>query len=219
MAERRPSWAMGEITDPAVEDYMYSLLPERDAVLRQMEAEADRRHIPIVGPAVGRLLYQLARMIGARNVFEMGSAIGYSTIWWAMAVGDGGKVTYTDGDRGSAEEARRNFARAGVDGRVQVLVGDALELLSEQRGPFDIMFCDIDKEDYPRAFRLALPRLRRGGLLIADNALWNGKVARPADADAPTRGVLEFNRLLYASAELFTTILPLRDGVAVAMKI
>jgi predicted O-methyltransferase YrrM len=208
---------MGGITNPAVEEYLYSLLPEREAVLREMEVQAAQRRIPIVGPAVGRLLHQLAIMIGARTVFEMGSAIGYSTIWWAQAVGEGGRVFYTDGDRGNAQEARRNFERAGVAGRVQVLVGDALELLSEQRQEFDIIFCDVDKEDYPRVLRLAVPRLRKGGLLVADNALWSGKVTLP-DQDAATKGIVEFNRALYRSAELYPTILPLRDGVAVAVK-
>src|SRR5205085_5032644 len=142
---------MGGITVGAVEDYLYSALPPRDEVLTQMEAEAAKRKIPIVGPAVGRILHQLALMIGAKTVFEMGSAIGYSTIWWARAVGEGGLVFYTDGDRKNADEARGYFQRAGVADRISVHVGDALELLSEQKQQFDIIFCDLDKEDYPRA--------------------------------------------------------------------
>ena len=208
----------GGITQEAVEKYLYALLPERDEVLRAMEAEAARRHIPIVGPAVGRLFHLLAVLSGAKRVFEMGSAIGYSTLWWARAVGEGGRVVYTDGDPRNAEEARRNFAKAGVAGRVDVRVGDALELLSEEKpGSFDIIFNDVDKEDYPRVFRLAVPRLKPGGLLVSDNVLWSGRVAQP-DPDASTQAILEFNRLLYQSKELFTTILPLRDGVAVCVK-
>ena len=103
---------MGGITVDAVEDYFYSLLPPRDEVLSEMEAEAAARKVPIVGPAVGRILYQLASMINARNIFEMGSAIGYSTIWWARAVAAGGRVIYTDGDPKNAERARRYFERA-----------------------------------------------------------------------------------------------------------
>lgn len=210
---------MGGITHGAVEDYLYSILPERDATLRDMEAEAAARNVPIVGPAVGRLLHQLAGMIKARTVFEMGSAIGYSTIWWARAVGEGGRVIYTDGSRKNADEARRNLERAGVLDRVTIKVGDALEILSEQKEPFDIVFNDVDKADYPRAFRVAAKRVRKGGLLVADNVLWSGKVGQPADrADAETQAILEFNRLLYASPEFMTTIIPLRDGVAVAWK-
>ena len=215
----RAYWRMGGITHGAVEDYLYSVLPERDATLSDMEAEAAARSIPIVGPAVGRLLYQLAGMIKAHTVFEMGSAIGYSTIWWARAVGEGGRVIYTDGSRKNADEARRNLERAGVLERVTFHVGDALELLSEQKEPFDIVFNDVDKVDYPRAFRVAAKRVRKGGLFVADNVLWSGKVGQPADkADSETKAILEFNRLLYTSPEFMTTIIPLRDGVAVAWK-
>jgi len=210
-------WRMGGITVGEVEDYLYSLLPPRDEVLAEIEAEAAKRHVPIVGPAVGRVLYQLAVISGAKRVFEMGSAIGYSTIWWARAVGDGGRVVYTDGDRTRAEQARRYFERAGVSQRITVRVGDALEFLSEEKVPYDIIFCDVDKTDYPRAFRLALPRLKKGGLFVADNVLWSGKVAQP-NPDAETKAILELNRLTYESKEVFTTILPLRDGVTVAVK-
>lgn len=211
-------WRMQAITAAPVEDYLYSVLPARDEVLSEMEEKAAEGNIPIVGPAVGRLLYQLALISGAKNIFEMGSAIGYSTIWWARAVGDGGKVIYTDGDRKNAEEARGYFDRGGVSKRITIKVGDALELLSEQTQQFDIIFCDIDKEDYPRALRTALPRLRKGGLLVADNVLWSGKVAQEKPTEASTKGILEFNRLLYSATELFTTILPIRDGVAVSVK-
>ena len=217
---------MNEIVNSAVERYMYAMLPQRDDVLRATEAEAERRNIPIVGPAVGRLLFLLARSINAKTIFEMGSAIGYSTIWWARAVGDGGRVIYTDGSKQNAEEARRNFQKAGVTDRVEVHTGDALEILSEQKNAaFDIIFNDVDKEEYPRVFRLAVPRLRKGGLFVTDNVLWRGEIARAAAAedtlepDERTRAILEFNRLVYESRELFPVIVPLRDGVAVALKI
>ena len=208
---------MSEITGENVEKYLYALLPERDAVLRDMEEQARQRDIPIVGPAVGRLLYQLARMVNAKTVFEAGSAIGYSTIWWARAVGEGGRVVYTDSDKKNADEARGYFERAGVADRVDIRIGDALEILSEQRqASYDVIFNDVDKEDYPRVFKLAVPRVRPGGLFITDNALWSGRVVAPPDDKS--RAVAEFNRMLYESKDMFTTIIPLRDGVAVAMK-
>jgi predicted O-methyltransferase YrrM len=209
---------MGGITTPEVEDYLYSILPPRDDVLTEMEAFAAEKNVPIVGPAVARVLAQLAMISGAKTVFEMGSAIGYSTIWWARAVGPGGRVTYTDGDPRNAERAGRYFERAGVADRITVYTGDALELMAEQKGEFDIIFIDLDKDDYPRALRLALPRLRKGGLIVADNVLWSGKVATQHPPDAKTQGILAFNRLLYESAELVSSILPIRDGVAVAIK-
>ena len=218
--EARQYWMMGGITNEPVEKYLYGLLPERDEVLRAMEEEAAQRKIPIVGPAVGRVLFQLARLMGARTVFEMGSAIGYSTIWWARAVGEGGRVVYTDGDPKNAEAARRNFERAGVADKIEIRVGDALELLSEEKPEsFDVIFNDVDKEDYPKVFRLAVPRVRKGGLFVTDNALWSGRVAEAGKGEKTTEAIKEFNRLLYGSKDLFTTILPLRDGVAVALKL
>jgi caffeoyl-CoA O-methyltransferase len=216
--DHKPAWMMHGITAGPVEDYLYSLLPPRDEVLAAMEKEAEKRDIPIVGPAVARVLYQLARISGAKTVFELGSAIGYSTIWWARAVGEGGRVIYTDGDRKNADEARGYFDKAGVAERITIKVGDALEFLSEEKGEFDVIFCDVDKEDYPRAFRLAVPRLRNGGLFVADNVLWSGKVSQPNPTEESTKAIQEFNRLLYGSPELFTTILPIRDGIAVAVK-
>jgi caffeoyl-CoA O-methyltransferase len=209
---------MGGITVPAVEDYLYNILPPRDEVLSEMEAEAAQKKIPIVGPAVARIFHQLATMINAKTVFEMGSAIGYSTIWWARAIADGGRVIYTDGDSKNADKARGYFQRAGVTNRITVKVGDALELLSEEKQQFDIIFNDVDKEDYPRVLRLAAPRLRKGGLFVTDNVLWSGRVVQENSTDARTKAIQEFNRVLYASPDFYTTILPVRDGVAVALK-
>jgi caffeoyl-CoA O-methyltransferase len=219
MADQKvaPDWRMGGITVPEVEDYIYAMLPPRDEILTEMEQEAARAKLPIVGPAVGRFLYQLATIAKAKKVFEMGSSIGYSTVWWARAVGAGGRVIYTDGDMKTADKARKYFERARVSEQITVRVGDALEILSEEKDAYDIVFVDVDKVDYPRVLRLALPKLKSGGLLVADNVLWSGKVRKP-NPDESTRAILEFNRLIYGSKDLFTTILPLRDGVAVCVK-
>jgi predicted O-methyltransferase YrrM len=206
------------ITNPRVDRYMLEILPERDPVLREMEQQAERRDIPIVGPAVARVLYQYARLIQAKKVFELGSAIGYSTLWWAHAVGEGGEVFYTDGDQAKAAEARGYFQRAGVETRIQVAVGDALDLLSAQNQEFDIIFNDVDKQDYPRVLDLTSSRLRRGGLFITDNVLWSGRVAEAGQQDKSTQAIQQFNRRLFAMPEFFTTILPLRDGLAVAVR-
>ena len=201
-----------------IDDYLYSMLPKRDEVLAEMEDYATAHKVPIVGPAVARVLQQLAMTINAHTVFELGSAIGYSTIWWAQAVGDKGRVIYTDGDSKNAERARGYFKRAGVSNRITLHTGDALEYLSEQKQEFDIIFNDVDKEDYPRVLRLVAPRLRKGGLFITDNALWSGRVAEKNPTDASTKAILEFNRKLYDAKEFYTTILPIRDGLAVALK-
>lgn len=205
------------ITEPKVEAYLYKILPPRNAVLTEMERQARRRDIPIVGPAVARVLFLLAQMIGARRVFELGSAIGYSTSWWAQAVGEGGEVFYTDASPDNAREAAGYFRRLRLTARIRSITGDALQSLKQTPGQFDIIFCDLDKHLYPEALRLGLPRLRSGGLFVADNALREGKVAHP-DRSAATQGILEFNRLIYRSKQLFPVILPLRDGVAVCRK-
>ncbi len=211
---------MNGITEKRVEKYIYSLLPRRDAVLTEMERFAARRDIPIIGPAVGRMLYLLAQVSGAKRIFEMGSAIGYSTIWLARAAGPGGRVYYTDGDPENALRARENFHRAGLASRVRVMVGDALRLIRRVPGRFDVIFIDVNKDQYPAALRLALPRLRRGGLLVTDNTLWSGRAARKAKPnDTATRGIQQFNRMIYSSRKLFPVILPLRDGVAVCRRL
>ena len=208
---------MPNILHEAVEHYLEGLLPPRDLVLTEMEEYARRNHIPIVGPAVARLLSLVTEMTGARRIFEMGSAIGYSTIWLARAAGPRAKVYYTDGDPENARRASEYFRRAGVAGRIKVQVGDALELLRREKGKFDLIFCDVDKEQYPEALRIALPRVKRGGLLITDNTLWRGLVARKAETEE-THGVQRFNELIYASPELYPVIVPLRDGVAICRK-
>lgn len=214
----RASWRHYNFTTAGpVDDYLYSMLPKRDPVLVEMEDYAALHNVPIVGPAVARVLQQLAMLINARAVFELGSAIGYSTIWWAQVVGDNGRVIYTDGDSKNAERARGYFTRAGVSNRITLHTGDALEFLSEQKQEFDIIFNDVDKEDYPRVLRLVAPRLRKGGLFITDNVLWSGRVAEE-NPDARTKAILEFNRKLYDAPEFYTTILPIRDGLAVALK-
>jgi predicted O-methyltransferase YrrM len=215
----KPSWRHHNLTTAGpVDDYLYSMLPKRDELLVEMEDYASEHDVPIVGPAVARVLQQLALTINAQSVFELGSAIGYSTMWWAQAVGEKGRVVYTDGDPKNAARARGYFERAGVSKRITIHTGDALEFLSEQKQQYDVIFNDIDKEDYPRVLRLVSPRLRKGGLFITDNVLWSGRVAEKNPKDARTKAILEFNRLLYNSVDFYTTILPIRDGLAVALK-
>ena len=208
----------GGFVDDDVEAYTYDLLPPRDEVITEMEHQAIERSIPIIGPAVARVLQQYALAIKARRVFEMGSAIGYSTIWLASAVGPGGRVYYTDASEKNAVEARGYFERAGLPDRIEILVGNSIELIDTVEGEFDLIFNDVDKHQYPAAFHKAVPRVRKGGLFVTDNVLWSGRVAR-GDHDANTEGVREFNRLIYSSPALHSTILPIRDGLAVCLKL
>lgn len=205
--------------DDVVENYIYELLPKRDAVLSEMEKYAAQHRVPIIGPAVARMMALLVQISGARRIFEMGSAIGYSTIWLARAAGPKGEITYTDGDPENAKRASAYFRRAGLSKRIRVQTGDALELLKKAIGKFDVIFNDVDKHQYPDAMRVALTKLNRGGLFITDNTLWSGKAARKAAAgDKNTRGVQQLNRALFGSKEMFAVLIPLRDGVTVCRK-
>jgi caffeoyl-CoA O-methyltransferase len=203
-----------------VDEYIYNLLPKNDPVVAEMEEYAEANRVPIIGPAVARLLTLLVQVSGAKRIFEMGSAIGYSTIWLARAAGPTADVFYTDGDPENARRAQEYFKRAGVAKRIRVQVGDALALVKKTPGKFNFIFNDVDKHQYPDALRAALPKLQRGGLFVTDNTLWSGKAARPAAPDDKyTPGVQEFNRLVYASKELFPVLIPLRDGVTVCRKV
>ncbi len=208
--------AMDIVAKP-IDDYLHRVTPARDAVAREMEQLADKRRFPIVGPLVGRLLYLLARSIGARTVFECGSGFGYSAYWFARAVPEGGRVTLTEGKAENCAAARDYLTRAGLLDKVVIKQGNALDLLAGTTGPFDLIFCDIDKRDYPRVYPLLSGRLRGGGLFVCDNMIWSGRVAAD-DQDEDTRGVRELTRLLYADPGLHTSIVPLRDGVSISLR-
>jgi caffeoyl-CoA O-methyltransferase len=208
---------MPGILEPQVEKYLSSLLPERDAVLADIEKYAKERDIPIIGPDCGRLLALVAKISGAKRIFEMGSAIGYSAIWFARAAGPGAEIYCTDGDPANAELARKNFERAGVSKNIRFMTGEAVDLIDTTDGMFDIILIDVYKHQYPAALKKSLPRLKSGGLVITDNVLWSGRVTEPPKDDN-TRGILEFNRTVFGSPELFSMIVPLRDGVAICRK-
>jgi len=203
---------------PDLDGYIRNLLPQRDPVIMEMEKEARERDIPIVGPAVASLLGLLARSIKATRVFELGSAIGYSTAFFAQAVGPGGRVFYTDGDPANAREARGYLTRLNLLDRVEIATGEAVGLLRSAPGDFDVVFIDIDKDGYPAALEAAAPRVRPGGFLLADNVLWSGRVVDASVRDAATEGIREFNRRLFARSDFSSVIVPLRDGVAIARK-
>lgn len=211
------------ITDERVERYLHRLHAPKDPVVRDMQSEGERRGFPIIGPLVGGLCEILARSVGARRVFEMGSGFGYSTWWFARAVGEDGEVVHTDGDAANTEAAREWLGRAGVADRVRFETGDALDILRRvrpsRRGPFDIVFIDVDKGDYPECWRLARERVRVGGLVIADNTLWQGKVADGRVRDEWTRAIRQYGRLATADEAFLTRIIPLRDGVAVSLRV
>jgi caffeoyl-CoA O-methyltransferase len=209
-----------DIVDPRVEAYLRDLQSRHDdPVLLDMEAEGERRGFPIVGRTVGATLQLLARSIEATRVFELGSGFGYSAYWFARAVGPEGEVHCTDADPENEVAAAEYLRRAGLVDRVRFHVGDALASLESVPGEFDVIYDDIDKDGYPDAWRAARSRVRVGGLYLCDNVLWSGRV--PPDGEPPdavTDAIREHNREIAGDERFLSSILPIRDGVMVALR-
>jgi predicted O-methyltransferase YrrM len=202
-----------------VENYLEAALQPWEGPIREIEREGVGARWPIVGPQVGAFLEILARAVGAKRVLELGTAIGYSSSWLARAVGPGGKVATVEIDPATAATARKNHARVGVEDIVEVMVGGGLATLMRLEGPFDFVFMDHAKEEYPECVAPIVDRLRPGGILAADNVLWSGQVADPAAKDRDTEALREYVRRVRAHPKLRTSIVPLRDGVAVSLRL
>ena len=204
----------------SIGDYLASLFAPEDDALLALREEADRSGLPpiAISPDTGRLLQVLLAAIGARRVLEVGTLGGYSAIWIARALPADGRLLSLEAEARHAEFARRHLARAGVAHLVEVRVGRALELLPALDGEqFDAVFLDADKEPLPTYLDWALRLVRPGGLVLADNALWGGRVLDPAADDDATRGVREFNRRLATDPRLRSIVVPTHDGVAIAL--
>jgi caffeoyl-CoA O-methyltransferase len=211
-----------DIVDPRIEDYMRGLLGRYDEpVLLEMEREGEERGFPIIGRLVGVLVELLARSVGAKRVFELGSGYGYSAYWFSRAVGPTGEVHCTDGDPENETKAGDYLKRAELWDRVRWHVGDAVENLNAVEGAFDVVYNDIDKHGYPDAWRAARERIRVGGLYVCDNVLWSGRVVEPL-ADDPraswTDAILEHNQMIADDDRYVSTIVPTRDGVMAAVR-
>ena len=207
-----------EITTPAIEDYLMQITPQEDPILAEMEARARERHFPIIGPLVGRLLSQLVKLTGSRRILELGSGFGYSAYWFSLALEGSGEVILTELSQDNLTLAKDFLQRGGITSQLHFHQGDALETLNDIQGPFDIIFNDVDKHQYPQAFNKAGSLLARGGLFISDNVLWHGQVVEQKDPDENTRGILEHNRLIFESPEFDSSIIPVRDGISLSVK-
>lgn len=206
------------IVNPKIEEYLKRLTPEDDTILNEMERLGKERSFPIIGPLVGKLLFQLALTIRAKKVFEMGSGFGYSTYWFAKAVGEGGTVFFTDLSETNSQLAQDFFRRGEVDSRIKIEIGDSLKILDDSPGEFDIIFNDIDKENYPLVVNKAYDKLKRRGLFITDNVLWFGRILSD-DHSPSTNGIRDFTRLLLSEKGFLTTIIPIRDGISLSLKL
>jgi caffeoyl-CoA O-methyltransferase len=207
-----------DILNPKLEKYIFDLIPRQNKVLEEMYKYGTDRDFPLIGPLCGQFLRQMAMASGAKRIFEMGSGFGYSAVWFSMGMPDDGKIICTDGDSENRDRAIFYFKRLGIDHKIEFYVGMAQDILKQQDSPFDIIFNDVDKEQYPETLDIAIPRLRKGGLFITDNTLWYGKVIEPG-GDFYTVGVKEFNKLSFARKDIVTMIVPLRDGLSVSVKL
>lgn len=204
-----------------VEVYGDGLVPARPSELQRMEAYAQEHDFPIIGPASGQLCYQIARMIGARRVFELGSGYGYSTAWFARAVQEngGGVVHHVVWEEKLTHMAQGHLSALGFDGLIQYHTGEAVSVLRQTEGPFDLIFNDIDKPGYPDSLPVIEAKLRPGGVLIIDNMIWHERVWDATNNDAATLGVREFTRRITTSPNWITSLVPIRDGLIVAYKV
>jgi predicted O-methyltransferase YrrM len=218
-----PISIMGQLVPDAVERYLSSLNRQGDAVLRDIARVGEERDLPLVDAEVGALLRVLATAVGATRILEIGTAIGYSGIWLAGALPAGGMLFTMEFEEERARQARENFARAGLSDRVSVIVGDAQRMLAKVAGPLDLIFQDGDKKMYEPMLDRFAELLRPGGLLVTDNVLWNGEVVpgfvqKPQHPAPDTRAIAAYNERLNNHPAFLTSIVPLRDGVAISVR-
>jgi caffeoyl-CoA O-methyltransferase len=208
------------LTYARTQEFLTSLVPPREPEMQEMEKYAEKTDFPIIGAAAGYYCYQIARMIKARSVFEMGSGYGYSTAWFAKAVKEngGGVVHHVVWDAKLSEMARGHLSRLGFDSLIQYQVAEAVETLRGTSGLFDLIFNDISKEAYPASLPLSKEKLRSGGVLIIDNILWSGRIFDKKNKSEATEGVREFTEAITHDSDWIVSLAPVRDGVIVAYK-
>ncbi len=211
---------MPEIKYDTLQDYLTSLVPPRESEMQKMEEYAERHNFPALGAACGYYCYQLARMIRATSVFELGSGYGYSTAWFAKAVREngGGVVHHTVWDDGLSAMAKEHLTKLGYDDLVEYHNAEAVETLRKTPGTFDIIFNDIDKEGYPDSLPVIKAKLRPGGLLIIDNMIWHGQILDPNDHEKTTEAIRRFTRDVTTDSDWIVSLTPVRDGMIVAYK-
>jgi predicted O-methyltransferase YrrM len=213
---------MADLYHPELRSYLDGLVPPRPLELQKMEKHAMDHAFPIIGPASGYFCYQIARMIGATRVFELGSGFGYSTAYFCQAVKENGwgEVHHTVWDSELSERAKRHLGVLGYAAMVKFHVQEAVEALTKTDGPFDVIFCDIDKTGYPAALPVIYEKLRVGGVMITDNILWSGRMfAKQDDRASETQAILELTHMVTKDPRWIASVVPLRDGLLVATKI
>jgi predicted O-methyltransferase YrrM len=224
---------MPNMTNPSqkkwteVDDYIASLLIPPDAALDGALKASDEAGLPPINVSAnqGKLLMLFARMLNARNILEIGTLGGYSTIWMARGMAEGGRLITLEYEAKHAEVATANLVRAGLSDRVEIRVGRARDtlpkLVEEGRGPFDLVFIDADKQGYTEYLEWSMKLSRRGTVIVADNVVRNGAITDEASSDEMVQGIRRFNRALAAEKRVSATEIQTvgskgYDGLAIA---
>lgn len=207
-----------ESINSSIDQYLLNVLPQRDDLMSRMEQYGLERGFPFVGPLAGNLLAMLASSINAKRIIDLGSGFGFSALHMARVIPEDGVVFCADDNEENRSVALKYFEEAGVAYKIKYHLGDAFDLFDIASTELDLVFCDINKEKYPDAFKLAWPRIRKGGYFVADNMLWHGRVLTSEDQQPSTQGIRELTRLLYSTANARTVIIPIRDGLSVTLK-
>ena len=198
-----------------IEAHNMPLLPLLDELERETHWRTPYPQM-LSGKIQAAVLHFLVRLTGAQRILEVGTFTGYATLAMAQALPDSGKIITLEHNAETLDIARRYFERSGLDGKIHVRQGDALETLQKIDGTFDLIFLDADKERYPQYYPLLKKLLAPGALWITDNVLWSGKVLDPSDGQA--RGIAAFNKLAANDPAIEQVILPLRDGLMLLRK-
>jgi len=206
------------IVNPEIETYLKELSPVEDPIIQEMETLAEELDFPIIGSLVGKFLYQITKISKAKKIFELGSGFGYSAYWFSKALENEGYVFCTEISEDNHKIALNFLKKSEYFNNIKFEVGDGLSILKQQKEKFDIILNDIDKEYYPDVIEIAAKKLSPGGLLITDNMLWFGRVLSN-DKTPSTIGVKKFTEIILSRKDFITTIIPIRDGISISLKI
>ena len=206
------------IVNPEIETYLKELSPVEDPIIQEMETLAEQLDFPIIGSLVGKFLYQITKISKAKKIFEIGSGFGYSAYWFSKALENEGYVFCTEISEDNHKIALNFLKKSDYFNNIKFEVGDGLSILKQQKEKFDIILNDIDKEYYPDVIEIAAKKLSPGGLLITDNMLWFGRVLSN-DKTPSTIGVKKFTEIILSRKDFITTIIPIRDGISISLKI
>lgn len=207
------------INYPEIEEYLKRISPVPHWVLEKMEEYGKQRNFPMVGPLVGRFLYALIEFGHVHTILECGSGFGYSAAWMALALPENSKIICIEYDKENISKAKEFLKELDVLHKVTFHQGNVLDIVPKLNQSYDLIFNDINKSQYPKILPVLVEKLRIGGMLISDNVLWKGKVVEENPDNDNTKYIQEFNKLLYENKSLWTSIMPLRDGLSLSIKL